>query len=63
MINHKRREVDEDGIVQPYVKPSKLGGFGLFTKGKPAPIEYKRDATLRNEGFLTVEENVRDCVR
>jgi len=51
------REVDEDGSCQPYVKPSTLGGMGLFTKGKPCPIEYKRDSSLRNAGFLSIEEN------
>jgi len=49
--------VDEDGTCQPFVKPSTLGGMGLFTKGKPMPIEYKRDGSLRNAGFLTIEEN------
>ena len=39
-ITYCRREVDEDGSCQPYVKPSTLGGMGLFTKGKPCPIEY-----------------------
>ena len=49
--------MDEDGTCQPFVKPSTLGGMGLFTKGKPMPIEYKRDGSLRNAGFLTIEEN------
>lgn len=48
--------IDSDGSAVPYVKISPLGGMGLFTKGKPTPIEYKRNKSLRNEGFLTAEE-------
>lgn len=51
------RELDEDGVHEPYVKPAKLGsGLGLFANGKPKPIEYKRDTRLPNQGFLTAAE-------
>lgn len=50
------REVDEDGVCTPYVKASAKGGKGLFSVGKPAPIEYKRDVTLVDNGFLSAAE-------
>ena len=46
------------GTHDPYVKPARAGaGMGLFTRGKPRPIEYKRDTSRKNGGFLTAEEN------
>ena len=46
------------GTCDPYVKPARAGaGMGLFSRGKPRPIEYKRDTSRRNGGFLTAEEN------
>ena len=52
-----RAEHDEDGQAEPYVKPSKEGaGKGLFTRGKPRPIEYKRDTGRPNGGFLSAAE-------
>ena len=50
------RELDEDGVCTPYVKTSAKGGKGLFSVGKPAPIEYKRDVTLAAHGFISACE-------
>ena len=50
-------EHDEDGQALPYVKPSREGaGMGLFTRGKPRPIEYKRDTERPNGGFLSAAQ-------
>ena len=49
-------EHDEDGVAEPFAKRSATGGLGLFTTGKPKPIEYKRDAGRAAGGFLSAEE-------
>lgn len=48
--------LSEDGTAEPYVAQSARGGLGLFTRGKPKPIEYKRNPSLPNGGFLSAEE-------
>ena len=46
----------EDGTAAPYAKACPSGGLGLFTRGKPQPIEYRRDASLPSGGFLSAAE-------
>jgi hypothetical protein len=46
----------EDGTAEPYVAQCASGGLGLFARGKPKPIEYKRDPSLPNGGFLSAEQ-------
>jgi hypothetical protein len=49
-------ELDETGTAEPYAKQSASGGLGLFARGKPRPIEYRRDPSLPNGGFLSADE-------
>ena len=46
----------EDGSAVPYAKACPSGGLGLFTRGKPLPIEYRCDTSLSNGGFLNEKE-------
>ena len=46
----------EDGSAVPYAKACPSGGLGLFTRGKPQPIEYRRDTSLSIGGFLNEKE-------
>ena len=48
--------LSEDGTAEPYVAQSASGGLGLFARGKPKPIEYRRDPSLPNGGFLSAEQ-------
>ena len=51
-------QLDEDGAGELIIKQSTfaVGGLGAFATRKPAPIEYKRDLTAPNQGWLTQEE-------
>eukprot|EP00746_Dinoflagellata_sp_MGD_P081393 gnl/MRDRNA2_/MRDRNA2_32379_c0_seq2.p1 gnl/MRDRNA2_/MRDRNA2_32379_c0~~gnl/MRDRNA2_/MRDRNA2_32379_c0_seq2.p1 ORF type:complete len:278 (-),score=46.84 gnl/MRDRNA2_/MRDRNA2_32379_c0_seq2:93-926(-) len=50
--------LDEDGEAEPFVKESSMpgGGLGLFTVGKPRPIQYRRNASRAGAGFLSAED-------